>query len=565
MSGQLPTVALLMLAAQTACPPPGPASRCATDDDCGDDHFCYLVGNYCLPRQDGGAAHAGNVQILELTVSPDHIPWDSTTTVHFRAASATSCELDGVHYPGVESNAGVDRPVHLLASHTFELVCRGNGGPVSAEIEVAVLCSAPVIRAGSSVVVTSQSELESRFAGIEGCFVIDGSLHIADSTDIVDLTALAGLVEVRGHLQIHDNSGLTSLAGLESLQRVTGDLGVGAWCSEHQQHEGNPLLQSAAGLSGLHEVLGALRITGYSSGSPTVLASLDGLEELRMVQRYLAVQYLTDLTSIAGLKRLRSVGSDRDRHGIWLQSLPRLSTLHGLEGLITMQGTLAIEYGMDELMDISSLSGLTEAASVAFSGLERLLTLHGLDNVTGVDRVLSLTYNPVLSDISALEGAFSSGTLTRLDLAGNPDLQDLSPLTAIAAIVKNSAGDTCPPATEEDYFYTSGSLALRYGGPASVSFLSNLQTIECSLYVYRTGLTSLAGLSSLDALGGNLEIDGNSQLVELGLPEDCDFGGPYFIVTDNDSLSGEAVQTLAESWTSASPSAYHVTISGNAP
>lgn len=604
-------VALAAVAA-TACPTPQPATSCHDDSDCPANYSCDTNKLWCMPRLDAGstdaavadgavadaavadgavadaavtdssvadavrdtgpgqdasagdvtgADSAGLVQIVELVANPPAPDWDTPAVIHFRTANATDCTIDGAPYAGAAANSasGVDHAVRLLASHTFELVCQGPGGPASQQLEVMVICSdadtVPV--SGGHADIATLDALQA-FAGPGRCYRIVGSLHIRGSGDIVDLSPLAGVFMVVGDLLIHDNASLTTLHGLESLQTVTGSLAIGDWYGTNNRHEGNPRLASIEALSGLREVGYGLRIDGFVDGPPMALASLHGLEELRVVGDDLIIQWQDALTSLAALRRLTRIGGT-----LWIESAPLLHNLHGLEQLTDFQGSLGIQY-MTSLLDISALAGLTRARSITIEDAPVLQNLHGLENVTSVTHALYIMYNDILDDISALEGAFPSGTLQHVTIKENPWLADYGPLDAITAIVKESAGATCPAPGDPGYWDAHGNLVLMYGFDTP-TLLPNLHTIECSLHVEQTDLTSLATLSNVSSLGGSLTVHNNGVLTTLGLSQYCQFGGPDLTVTSNPHLPTAAAQALANAWTAASPSAYHVTISGNAP
>merc|ERR1711977_521638 len=186
---------------------------------------------------------------------------------------------------------------------------------------------------------------------------VDGDLYIRDTTNLTSLAGLQALAEVRGNLQILRNDRLTSLVGLEGLTSVAGELyfdvddssdaavGLASLISTGEGLEnvygsdtlapfaalfGEPILQSLQSLPDLIDKADILLVLeddemvsavgdfaatrgGVFPGNLEItgdVTTLQGLEGLTEVRGHLDISENPQLTSLAGLESLRSVGGD---------------------------------------------------------------------------------------------------------------------------------------------------------------------------------------------------------------------------------------------------------------
>jgi hypothetical protein len=327
-----------------------------------------------------GLDHPVEVQITGFGANPDPVEWGASTTLTFGTSSASACTIDGqlVCSGGHCNNVAVTGFLPR-ATHTYELICQGNGGPVGRELVVTVNCSSPVVRSGTIEPVMTHSALSALYGGLGGCFSIDGNLVIADSEDIYDLTLLDGLVSVSGDLRLYNNLWLASLDGLQSLQTVGRDLQIGEYNSSLAEHQGNTVLASIAALSGLRDIGGSFEIDDFQTGRASPLTSVDGLQELRHVGGFVLIQYHENLASLAALRRLTTVGNAAPgayAHYFWLDDLPALTSLDGLQRLTFVGGDLGIRW-CGQLTTLAPLHGVTHIGTN--------LDIEGNDNLIALD------------------------------------------------------------------------------------------------------------------------------------------------------------------------------------
>merc|ERR1711937_31455 len=205
--------------------------------------------------------------------------------------------------------------------------------------------------------------------GLEGLTSVGGYLRIWNNAPLMSLTGLEGLTSVGGDLYINENAQLTSLAGFEGLTSGGGNVDI----------LGNDQLTSLAGLEGLNSVGGSLFIENntqllFDAGLESVMkvggyvdpgsldqsvlqavASLPNLaDEVDVVLKLdtdasvLAVggfvakrggvfpeslEITGEVTSLASLSGLTSVGVDLYIGGGWFNGNPRLTSLDGLESV----------------------------------------------------------------------------------------------------------------------------------------------------------------------------------------------------------------------------------------
>ncbi|MCK6506267.1 hypothetical protein L6R53_23325 [Myxococcota bacterium] len=367
------------------------------------------------------------------------------------------------------------------------------GGSLSVEgSALASLSELSCLRAVHGQVVVSSSTLES--LDLPALEWVGGALDLSQAPflALADFSAL----EQVGGLWTPTTEGLTSLPAFPGLTTVEGDLGI----------EGPDSLETAS-LTTLETVGGTLRVAGpglqvidlpalRSVGALELdglasLPDLDGLAGLEAVTGTLSITDCDALEDLDGLAALSSWGGlvltgddslahfDRLGHGatdleqVWLEDVPALYSIAGLDGVETVAGDLGLK-GLDTLTALPELAALR---SVGGS-----LTLDGLDQLASLD------------DLSALE---SVGGLYLHDL----DTTDLSPLEGIAPDL-------------------SGSLYLHAG--FDLAPLAHIETVGGNLTLYQAYRTDTS-LPALRQVGGSMRLDWETD--ELSLPLLEEVGG----------------------------------------
>jgi hypothetical protein len=240
------------------------------------------------------------------------------------------------------------------------------------------------------------------------------------------------------------------------------------------------------------------------------LTSLAGLEALQSVNS-LVLNTNNSLTDISALLGLTTVGPTIDILGN-----DNLASLHGLENVVDLSATdVGIEFA-PVLTDIGAIarqhvhsltvtnSGLTNFlswSSVANPVIDSLVLeqdnaltgLTGLGQQTGglsaATRIVILQ-NPVLSDVSALGGLTSLGDL---------DIEECPGIGSLAIPNVTSAGNIILKVMPQTDLPTFGTLS-----------------VVNSIDLENIGMTSLAGLATVQTVNGNIVIIDNALLNSNG-------------------------------------------------
>lgn len=308
--------------------------------------------------------------------------------------------------------------------------------------------------------------------------------------------------------------------------------------------------QDIAALEGYTSVTGTLNIGSYSTPS-------------------------TGLTDVTGLECLNTLG------GLTVASNPDLTSLDGLSGLKTINGSLIIN-GNDALTSLSGLSQLNAVSSVSISRNDLLTNLSGLENITQALE-LDLYSMPALTDLSAianikilnklkvrsLSSLESFPTFTQLEngvwleISGNNNLQSLAGLEQLtqASVVSLSNNSALTDLTGLSGLTSATSFGLMANSNlrnlvgleqlsavttltiqdhdklTSLEGLSGLSSIFNGLTLLNnTALVDLSALSNLTSMSGNLTVRGNSVLTNFSGMDNLATGLSTVTIDNNDSL-----------------------------
>ncbi len=248
-------------------------------------------------------------------------------------------------------------------------------------VALAVLFAAGVPQAQPSfcagdVVLDSQVDVD-----VFDCTHIEGRLFIGLSyedwtSDITDLSPLAGLTTVGSDLLILGNHALGSLAGLDDLTAVGGYLAVAS----------NHALGSLSGLENLAAV-GGLAVL-LNDG----LVSLDGLQGLTAVFALpsgdLSLPTSLEDLSLTDLDVVTALGGN-----VVIALNSGLASLSGLDNLAAVSGFLAIA-------DNDALGSLSDLESLSAAGGLFVVDNHALENLVGLQNVFATGYLSVVNNAS---------------------------------------------------------------------------------------------------------------------------------------------------------------------
>lgn len=419
----------------------------------------------------------------------------------------------------------------LLATACDPLSCQGRVntlGRISVE-DVAIItpfCPANAVTFNGDIDITTQAQLNA----VTGCQNINGSIIIHDSTDIVDLAALEGLVEVRaGYILALNNSALTdiSLPALKILES-----GIAAI--------DNPLLTKVL-LPGLPVIGGDITLRN----SP-LLSKID----FSNIARVDNADFLIDNVAFVNV----SIGN------VILADLPALTTLAGafskleiIEGFLDVQGTGLTSFaGLEALQEIQNSGGAAtvrtkfradalnpgllvgidfdDKLNVVANGNPALKNFAGLDSLKVIVGDVFVGFNDTLKNFDGLKDlATINGNFF---VVGNESLEDFTGLEGDGG--NDGDGDGLSAINGSLFiglFFDSLNQPIAGGNGDFTDFsgLEVLTTITGDLVVAFNGsFESFNGLKKLATLGGDLVI--------LGCEPDS-FAGAKLLTTIGGDLS----------------------------
>jgi len=291
------------------------------------------------------------------------------------------------------------------------------------------------IPAGTSLVLSSQQDIDDFSYNYSGCTQLEGNLFIQDMVgDITNLDGLSNITSVGGYIYIRQNHLLTDISGLSNITSL-GDFIFMYF---------NDLLTNLDGFSGLSDIPGFLYLNKMDG-----LVDLTGLNSVTSIGKFIYLNDNAVLTSVSALSSLTSIG------GFFIaRNNDLLPDFTGLEGLNSIPGIL----------------------HVANNG--SLVSLKGLDNVTTVDSFTYILNNNALTSFSGLESLTSIADY--LYINDNINIQDFNAFSNLTSVGEN--------------FYIGNAPLI-----TSLSGFENLSSIGGSLSIFNCDdLVSIEGLDGID-------------------------------------------------------------------
>jgi len=415
--------------------------------------------------------------------------------------------------------------------------------------------------------------------GLDGTAIkdIDGQLLITNNPLLVDITALSGLQTVNGNFSIIRNNLLPNVAGIGQIQKIDGNLNIqsnsaltdcAATCTLFPANvvEGSiSISNNKAGCNSSVEVsilcttsdcpnssytlstqdeVNAFVATFSDCSTKTLQGNLtinrnvtdiSGLSFLETITGSLHFDNCDQLASLAGLENLSTIGGF-----LLINDLNLLTNLEGLNGQLLQEvGNYITIRNCRELIDISALDGLYQiGGNLIISNNIKLPSLKGLDSLALVEGSFIIENNAILSDCSAVcdlvnNGIIENNKTVRGNAEGCNSFEELQILCG--------EQDTCPIATH--------TLDTQEEVNAFVATFSNCNTIDGNLTIART-VNDISGLSFLETITGNLNIDNCDQLISLdGLQNISTIGGYLRIyhldnLTSLEDINGESLKEI---------------------
>jgi len=387
------------------------------------------------------------------------------------------------------------------------------------------------------IIFETQAQIDSFQYNYPGCTEIEGDVIIGimdDTSNIINLNALAVIQSVEGDLRIVSNDSLPSLSGLDALVMIGGDLEV----------NDNHTLTNLSGLEALITIGGDLIISNnFSLNSLSGLNDIDvstvinltisGNGSLTYCNNEWVCEYLQNPNGTVEISlnagSCTSIVELANSCGGNLPCLP-----YGNYSLYSEDDIFMFQYAFNNCSEIKG--------SVLIQGSSDIYTLHFLENWASVENNLIIRYSSGLEDLTGLHNLQSVGG--DLSLIHNENLSSVEELGNIVEI--------------------GGQLRIVNNDALNeLSGLENIANVGSDLEIYGNyNLISIEALMNLDSIGGNLWIFSNESLESLaGIdniePESIE----YLYITDNPLLSHCEVLSVCSYL---EPPASDAEISGNA-
>lgn len=358
---------------------------------------------------------------------------------------------------------------------------------------------------------------------------------IIENTSIPDVNGLSYLTEISSIISIKNNARLQNLDGLSGITAVNAAMEI----------TGNPVLESINGFSRLIIFGTSLFFTISNNES---LVSIDGFRNVgSFVGEFanITIENNPSLTNLDGFKSLRRIYGISQGASLNILNNPLLMSIGGLSSLTTISGnwgaSLRIEgnpslKNLDGLNSLSDFGGGTGSIPIGSISIVDNATLENIDALSRLSVLYIGTFkvtvdkNPLLKRCCGLYKIFNSmRDLGILDIHLQNDFIRLSENGSGCTVDGILAGGACTQMicagditlfsqSEVDAFGCSevvGSLHLTGTDIYNLEPLRSLRIVRNNFSVAGTLVKKLDGLSSLQFIGGDLQVYSNDSLVDV--------------------------------------------------
>ncbi len=205
---------------------------------------------------------------------------------------------------------------------------------------------------------------------------------------------------------------------------------------------------------------------------------------------------------------------------------------------ITLAGTLTIRG--DDITDLSPLANLQriDDGDLIIQNNPQLTSLSGLGSLSAVGMgVVRIESNPELTSLAGLENLTEIGNVESnagMFIGGNPNLTSIAALSRLSSVGAGVIIRSNPELTNltglqnlteaENVESTVGLFIIGNAKLTSLAALSQLSSVGGEVEIERNPeLTSLTGLENLTRIGGNLRIINNAQLTTCAIASICQY------------------------------------------
>ncbi len=317
------------------------------------------------------------------------------------------------------------------------------------------------------------------------------------NSSLEEITGFNNIDSIYGTLNIFANEYLTSIFGLNNLTSV-----------------GSISISARNGFTNLHGLENITVVNNLHINGVMPLTSFEGLNNLETITGYFSMSYQRGLTNFHGLESVRSVG------GYFLVSnCSYLTDFTGFDSLDSIGGDFSVHENplLTSFNGIENLNSIT--GDVSIDDNEELSSLNGLENVNYESiKDLSITDNQNLSvcNIQSVCG-YLSDPMGSVTIYGNDTGCQSAPEIA------DSCGFELQCLPFGDYYFTSQEEIDNFH-----SDYANCYSLNGNVTISGENIKSLAGLTGVTNISGNLLIANNDSLVNFeGLNDLLSIGGNF--------------------------------------
>ena len=229
-------------------------------------------------------------------------------------------------------------------------------------IHFGFLCSVSFLYSqcpGANLVFNTQEEIDQFIVDYPDCTEILGAL-IIEETEIENLQGLRNLKKIGGDFRLKFNHQLTSLDGLDNLYYIGQSL----------RYQNNQNIEHIDGLSGLRYIGRNLALVGYDK-----ITNIDAFKGLDYIPGTLSISYHDSLLHIDGLSNVDSIGTQL--------TISNNLVLNNIEGLASLKKILPggiSQISGESILSLRGLDSLSLTGALWIEFLPRIKNLNGLEN-----------------------------------------------------------------------------------------------------------------------------------------------------------------------------------------
>jgi len=261
----------------------------------------------------------------------------------------------------------------------------------------------------SGLVINDNQNLLS-FNGLQNLTNIRGSFNVASNNSLLNFDGLENLIIIDETMHLHRNESLNNINAIANISSLNGFVLEG-----NNSLAQLPIFSNLTHLEYIHIAYGGglSNLNGFNelefvesiSFEESNINSLEGLENLKNIEKILKIQRCPNLLDLEGLNSLSAIGNGYSDQGMSINFNLNIKSLNGLNNLSIIDGDLEIR-GNQSLNGLNGLESLTKIEKDIeiygnetlsdFCSLSSFFTNNTFNGYYGVENNLK---NPTVQDI----------------------------------------------------------------------------------------------------------------------------------------------------------------------